>query len=192
MNSDEPRVEVAESNAAPGRTLRGRRVRRFPHPTSGLEVRQVPLPLSGRDRVVWRVVSILLCLSVCRGKSATVEQLHVLSWLIRDPENAAQLSAVWNKQPGAPEMLRAWDSHLEDTLKLSRAAGLVEQKSTGRQVLTPAGLRLVNALRDDVDMPLQEERRTLARFGAFTESGMWERLGKRQGRSGTQPNNRER
>jgi hypothetical protein len=143
----------------------------------------VPLPLAGRDRAAWRIASVLLCLDACRGRSATVEQLHVLSWAVRDRHNADALIAAWEHRPGADQLLRAWDPRLDDTLKLARASGLISQRANGRQELSESGARVVGAVRASRSA-LDSEQRLLGRLGRLTESGMWERLGRRPPRSG--------
>lgn len=146
-------------------------------PPGSLTVEPVPLPLAGRDRANWRVMTLLLCLSACHGRSATVEQLHVLSWALRDRANAKRLVDAWERRPGAPATLRAWDPSLDDTLALARAAKLIEQKPNGRQALTQLGANLVSAVRDDPGHTLEQEQQFLATLGRLTESGMWRRLG---------------
>jgi hypothetical protein len=176
--TDEPELEAGPlDGAAPHRSGRGRT--RLPILTGGIIAEDRALPLAGRDRAAWRVISVLLCLASCRGRSATVEQLHVLSWAIRDEENGRVLASVWNQEDGAPRLLRAWDPKLEDTLHLARAAELVEQKNTGRYVLTTAGTRVVRALRSAQPDVLSKEQQFLAVLGSLTESGMWDRLGRR-------------
>jgi hypothetical protein len=168
--SAEPRRELTRDSDRP-------RSGRQHLPRGALVMRQVPLPLPGRDRVAWRVAALVLCLSACRGRSATVEQLHVLSWSLRDEANARSLMDVWERRPGAPAMLRAWDTKLDDTLQLAAAAGLIEQRSSGRQALTQKGDNLVTALMFAADGPMESERQFLASLGRLTESGMWKRLG---------------
>lgn len=150
----------------------------------------VPLPLAGRDRVVWRVSAVVLCLAACRANAATTEQLHVLTWALRDAQNAADLRSLWVGEPNAPQVLRAWNTRLDDTLQLAMSAGYVSMTNTGRYTLTDDGRVLVRALRNDPEEPLIEEQRFLASLGKLTEKGMWRRLGERangtiqQGRPG--------
>ena len=54
-----------------------------------VRLRRVALPLEGSERFQWRLAAVLVALSACRGKSATVEQLHTLVWAINDPANAS-------------------------------------------------------------------------------------------------------
>lgn len=151
--------------------------RRGKLPLGAMEVSPAPLPLAGKDRAPWRVAGLLLCLAACRGRSASFEQLHVLQWAIRDRRNEERLFAVWQRRPGAPRVLRAWDPLLEDSLRLARAAGLIKLSSTGRHVLSESGDRVVRAIRSSPEPPLQEEQMALARLGRISESSMWERLG---------------
>lgn len=163
-----------------GSTVPLRRVRRSDWrdlANSAVSIQQVPLPLPGRERAAWRVAALALCLAACRGQSATVEQLHVLTWAIRDSENARRFLAVWTGVPGIPASLRAWDSSLDDTLRLAQAADLVQVQPNGRQKLTTMGKSVVAAIRASDDGLMVEEQQLLASLGQITESGMWRRLG---------------
>jgi hypothetical protein len=182
MSSSQPELYAAPGGQPPERFDRPHRVRR-PLPTGALELAQVPLPLAGRDRIAWRITAVLLALAACWGRSATVEQLHVLSWAVRDERNADALLAVWEQRPGAARLLRAWDAGLDDTLKLARASGLITQQRNGRQKLSESGARVVATIQASGDA-MSEERRLLASLGRVTESGMWDRLGRRSRRAG--------
>lgn len=145
---------------------------------SPLSIQRIALPLPGRQRAAWRVAALTICLGACRGRSATVEQLHILMWALRDRDNANQLRKSWERGPvGSPFNLRAWDPGLDDTLRLARAEGLVEIKPNGRQVLTALGITLLSEIRRDADSPMADEQRFLATLGQISESGMWRRLG---------------
>jgi hypothetical protein len=175
--SDAPSELFAEpSERTPETFNRPHRARR-PPPTGPLSLARVPLSLPGRDRIAWRIAAVLLCLDVCRGRSATVEQLHVLSWALRDRHNADALVAAWEHRVGSSRLLRAWDPGLDDTLRLTRASGLTTQRPNGRQALSESGARVVVATRASGGM--ESERLLLDSLGRLTESGMWERLGKR-------------
>lgn len=164
----------------PPSSLAGRnRPTRRPLPAGALRLDQVALPLAGRDRAAWRVASILLCLSSCRGKSASLEQLHVLSWALRDEQNGRALVQLWNNTAGAPRTLRAWDPSLDDTLRLAQASGLITQKDNGRQMLTERGGQFVAAIRDQAEDLMAAEQHLIVSLGQITEAGMWRRLGDR-------------
>jgi hypothetical protein len=181
MSGSQPDLFTELSEQVPETFDRPHRVRRST-PIDALELAAVPLPLPGRDRISWRVTAILLCLAACRGSSATVEQLHVLSWAVRDEHNADTLLAAWEQRPGVTRPLRAWDPGLDDTLKLARAGGLITQRSNGRQELSASGVRVVAATRYGSGV-MDQERGLLASLGRVTTSGMWERLGQRPRRA---------
>jgi hypothetical protein len=182
MSGPQPELFAGLSEQVPETFDRPHRVRRRP-PIDALELAAVPLPLPGRDRISWRITAILLCLAACRGRSATVEQLHVLSWAVRDEHNADALLAAWEQRPGAARPLRAWDPDLDDTLKLARASALITQRSNGRQELSESGEMVVTAVRYSSGV-MGQERGLLASLGRVTASGMWERLGQRHRRAG--------
>lgn len=146
-------------------------------PTTPVASRVVDLPLPGRDRTGWRVSALLLVLYGCHGRSATVEQLHVLLWALRDDRNAIEMWRVWEGAPGAPRILRAFDPDLDDTLAIARAAGLVDQRPNGRQFLTDLGASVVRRIRDEEGL-MESERTLLARLGTVSETSMWKRLGR--------------
>lgn len=177
MSGIRPELFAEPGEQHPETFDRPHRVRR-PYPTGPLALATVPLPLPGRDRVAWRITSVLLCLAACRSRSATVEQLHVLSWAVRDQHNADALVASWERRAGSARLLRAWDPRLDDTLKLARASGLITQRTNGRQELSESGARVVAAVRNNGGA-MDSERRLLASLGRLTESGMWDRLGRR-------------
>lgn len=179
--SIQPELSAEPSERVPERFDRPHRVR-HPPPVGPLTVAAVPLPLAGRDRVAWRILAVLLCLDACRARSATVEQLHVLSWAIRDKRNANALLAAWEGHAGADRLLRAWDPGLDDTLRLARASGLIRQRPNGRQELSESGATVIAAVRA-TGAAMHWERRLLDSLGRLTESGMWERLGRKSPRA---------
>jgi hypothetical protein len=145
-------------------------------PLTPVASRRTALPLPGRDRTAWRIAAVVLILRACHGRSATLEQLHVLMWYLRDDSNAAVLRSAWDRVDGAPRSLRAFDPMLDDTLSVARGAGLVEQKGTGRQVLSAVGGRLADNLRSGELMEIEQRR--LTELGSISETRMWERLGR--------------
>lgn len=145
-------------------------------PITPVAGRRVELPVPARDRVGWRLSALVLALFSCHGRSATLEQLHVLVWVLRDERNAQEIARVWDGAPGAPRLLRAFDPLLDDTLAVARAAGLVHQRPNGRQVLSELGINLAQRIRADEEL-MTQERQVLARLGTISEAVMWQRLG---------------
>jgi len=147
-----------------------------PAPLTPVASRPTAMPLAGRDRATWRLAAVCLILRSCRGRSATIEQLHVLMWALRDEANAAIVRELWDNST-ASQALRAFDPLLDDTLALARAAGLIKQRPNGRQVLSAAGGSLADSIRDTEGL-MEGEQRLLAHLGGnISETRMWERLG---------------
>jgi len=105
-------------------------------PLTPVASRRTALPLAVRERTGWRLAALILVLRACRGRSATLEQLHVLMWYLRDDANASTLLAVWNGPNSARRTLRAFDPLLDDILSLARASGLVQPGSTAEMATT--------------------------------------------------------
>jgi hypothetical protein len=144
-------------------------------PLTPVASRSVEMPLAGRDRAAWRLATLLLILRSCRGRAASVKQLHVLTWALRDESNGQTLLQRWNEaRPRG--VLRAYDPVLDDTLALGRAAGLIAPTRTGRIEMSPEGGRVVDSIRATEGL-MEDELRFLARLGTISESRMWERLG---------------
>jgi hypothetical protein len=146
-----------------------------PSPLTPVASRRTPLPLAGRERTGWRLSALLLILRACRGRSATVEQLHILMWYLRDEANANAMLAIWNRPDSAQRSFRAFDPSLDEVLSLARASGWVAQQPSGRQALSAAGATLADTLRSAGLM--EAEQQFLVQLGGISESRMWQRLG---------------
>lgn len=144
-------------------------------PADAFEIRRVALPLDGSKREAWKLSIVVLCLNFCRSNSATIEQLNVLSWAVRDASNAAEFRDAWQDKTNF-QFLRAWDESLQRTVRLGISAGLTEWTKTSRVKLTENGLSLARKLLSQPEAFLTE-RAFLASFGNFSTSGMWSHLG---------------
>lgn len=158
------------------------RSRRDSAPATPVASRTTALPLAGRDRTVWRLAALALILSKCRARTASLEQLHVLMWSLRDLRNAEVFRSTWHSGDVSSRILRAFDSLLDDTLMVARATGIVSQNTNGKQVLTEVGSRFVRKIQ--TEGLLEAETRLLSDLGSINESGMWARLGKPPNKGG--------
>jgi len=154
-------------------------VDRLQSPGSPIVAQAVPLPLAARHRISWRIATLTLCLLQCRGNSATVMQLHILTWAIQSSANFDTLRRHWlGVLSGA--VLRVWNSDLDDSIRVAVATGLVVQSVNGRQSLTATGLQLAQALADPDNENFLPEREQLRELGRISTAGMMRRLS-RQG-----------
>lgn len=144
-------------------------------PRSPLFAAIVPLPLAPRSRIAWRLGLLVLCLNQCRAYSATVEQLHILTWALQGADNYNELTRYWSGSvPG--RKLRVWNAELDDTLRVAIAGDLVELTSSGRQKLTALGARLAKELSSKRSEAFEVERRQLSELGRISTTGMMRRL----------------
>ncbi len=150
-------------------------ISRRPPPASPIVAEAVPLPLPARSRIAWRVATLALCLQQCRGQSATVMQLHILTWAIQSQSNFDALKRHWLGRASG-ETLRIWNPDLEDALRIASAAHLIDQKTNGRQSLTPEGLLLAQQLDASDGEAMLIEREFLSELGKISTAGMMRRL----------------
>lgn len=143
-----------------------------------VKVRRVPLPLSGNARYQWRIATVLRALSFCRGKSATLEQLHTLVWALADDQNAAVLEEIWESPKDSRRPFRGYVPRLLETLRVLGVEGLVEQAANGRQKLTEAGAELLASIEGD-GIALGEGERFLAQLAPISATELWRRLGEK-------------
>lgn len=147
-------------------------------PLSPVKLSRVPLPLEGSERFQWRLAAVLISLSRCRGKAASVEQLHTLVWAVNDPSNAETLRVAW-EGGGASARPRGYVVGLLQTLRVAHVEGLVEQRGNGRQRLTDAGSDFVSAMANE-GVDLGAGQSLLTEIAPISSAEMDRRLGGRQ------------
>jgi hypothetical protein len=145
-------------------------------PLSPIEASPVALPVPTRRRAAWRVTMAALILGSCRGKAASIEQLHCLMWAISSEQNMALFLSAWNSNDPRKKPLRRMTPDLADTLAIARAEGLVAEKGKARFVLLPKGEEYLRLIAADDDV-LVQEKRFLAGLRPISATRMWERLG---------------
>lgn len=144
-------------------------------PTAAVRLRRVALPLQGAERFQWRLAAVVVALSACRAKSASVDQLHTLVWAINDPSNAEILRAAWEGRTPSRRP-RGYVSGLLQTLRIAQAEGLVEQQANGRQTLTAAGIQFVAEVRA-AEVDLGEGQEFLLSIAPISSAEMDRKLG---------------
>jgi hypothetical protein len=91
---------------------------------------------------------LALLLGKCRGNTASVKELHVLNWALRNvPARESFLRAYTGKSRPGDVTLR-FDPTLDRTIDRARGESLVQWTTNGRLRLTPSGERLLAALLD--------------------------------------------
>ena len=91
-----------------------------------------PVSVAGDLRPLWRFASVCVILSHCRAQTATLKQLHVLNWALRDKANRDLFLATLADAPPVlpivriePSLNRAVDLALGETLihRINSATG---------------------------------------------------------------------
>lgn len=152
-------------------------------PRSPVEASVVALPVPTPKRAAWRVTMVVLAIGSCRGKAASIEQLHCLMWAISSEKNREQFLSVWESDDPRKQPLRRLSPELGDTLAIARAERLLGEKGKARFTLLPKGVEYLRLINSD-DQLLVEEKKFLARLRPISATRMWERLGNVQGAVG--------
>jgi hypothetical protein len=84
-----------------------------------------PSPVSADLRPEWRIGTILLGLTKCRGSRANLRQLHVLNWAIRTPASRRTLIRIFNGELSPDEAIVRFDPTLERALRFAEGEKLI-------------------------------------------------------------------
>lgn len=126
----------------------------------------VPVELRPRRRLALLVLAI----DHCRGKQATVEQLHALNWAIKTAEEQQRFLEFLAGRQDPGDVVIRFDPSLDRVVHLAEGLGLVETAGTNPRVgLTQRGRRLAAALKKQQDC-LVEEQEFLNKVGTVTQS----------------------
>lgn len=122
-----------------------------------------PDPIPGDLRLSWRLPVLALVLDQCRGKTANLEQVHLLLWSLRS-EAGRGLIVRWfagDRRPDDPVV--RYDPSLTRTIALAVAAGLVISNKNQTLTLSPQGRDVASSARSDPSV-LVDEKRVLDRL----------------------------
>ena len=97
-----------------------------------------PPPIPGDLRPDWRVATLVLVLEKCHRRSATMRQLHVLSWAIRSPENRIAFLKAHNDEPDVEYPIVRIEPALTLAIDFAVGEGLV-MRSKDKIVLIDRG-----------------------------------------------------
>jgi hypothetical protein len=114
-----------------------------------------PVAVAADLRPLWRLGSICLILRNCWGASATLRQLHVLNWALRDGENRSVfLSALQDAPPVLP-IVRIEPS-LNRAVNFALGEALIA-RAANRLTLEPKGREFAKRIADTDDLFVQEK-----------------------------------
>lgn len=106
-----------------------------------------PQVVAGDLRSRWRVALLLLLLDRCHGRSATLEQIHVVGWALLDDEGRRQLAGAISGDRRPDAVVVRFDPSWSRAIDLSVGEGLTEWKeNSGRLRLTDVGRGVVDGI----------------------------------------------
>ncbi len=114
-----------------------------------------PVPVAGDLRPLWRLASICLILRNCWGASATLRQLHVLNWAIRDAENRRVFLAALDDAPPVLPIVRIEPS-LNRAVDFALAEKLIT-RSSNRVTLAPKGAAFAAKIEEAAELFVAEK-----------------------------------
>lgn len=119
-----------------------------------------PVAVAGDLRPLWRFASICLILSRCRRRTATLKQLHVLSWAIRDQASRESFLGMLQNKPAVFPIVRIEPS-LNRAISLALGERLILRRSTDSSVRVELSARgaTFTKLIDETPEIFTEEKR---------------------------------
>lgn len=115
-----------------------------------------PPPLPGDLRPDWRIATLVLLLEKCHGRSATMRQLHVLTWATRSPQNRAAFLKAYNGEPDLEYPIVRIEPTLNRAIDFASGEGLV-QRTRDRIALTERGAAFAKELGEAEGLLVEEK-----------------------------------
>jgi hypothetical protein len=116
-----------------------------------------PDPIPADLRLAWRLSALVLVLHRCRNNTATLQQLHVLTWAIRSAHNRETFARWINGDKRPDDVIVRYDPSLSRTVDLALGFGLVSRNDKGAIVLTIAGSELADRVEGESGTLAQEK-----------------------------------
>lgn len=137
-----------------------------------------PQPVPGALRPGWRIPTVLMLVRKCRGSKASLEQLHVLNWAIRDPAAMDTFLGFWRGEVDPDEAVVRYEPALNRAIDLAVGLHLLAWNDTKRLVLTEQGNELLTEI-DEEDVLIDEKEFLGALPSTITQAGVQRLLGKK-------------
>lgn len=124
---------------------------------SGVFFTRRPDPIPGDLRISWRVATAVLILRRCRGNTANLEQIHVLTWALRSYRGRKVIHEWFLAKRKPNDLIIRHDPSTARTINLAVAGGLAVRNSNSTISLTGRGERLAHVLWGRPDMLAAEK-----------------------------------
>lgn len=130
-------------------------------------MRETPLPCDLRP--IWRIAVLLLILEQCRDRQASMEQLHVMNWAVRNPNSQSDFVGFLKGTIAPsqvivrhdPSLSRAIDFALAEELvtdRVEKGASVETTKNNSYRIrLTEKGAAIARELLNDEECFVREK-----------------------------------
>lgn len=135
-----------------------------------------PAFVGAEARTPWRMALLCVVLNQCRGKSASLEHLHLLNWSLRTSTTRGLLKIWLDGVRPMDSATTRLDPSLETTIRLGIAENLIDVRSSGKVALSDRGKAVADELENHPEL-FRVEREYLASLGPLSEAGLRRRLG---------------
>lgn len=117
-----------------------------------------PAAVPGDLRSRWRVALLALLLDRCHGKSATLEQVHVVGWALMEDQGRRHLSDALDGNLRPDAVIVRYDPAWSRAADLSVGEGVTEWvPETGRLRLTETGRAVARSLWEEESIFVEEK-----------------------------------
>jgi hypothetical protein len=97
-------------------------------------------------RPEWRIPLLVVELSKCRARTASLKQLHILNWALRGPDAWPAFQRAYAGRPRPDDVTLRFDPTLDRTIDRAIGDRLVEWTGNGRLRLTAGGEQFAGIL----------------------------------------------
>ncbi|WP_406092975.1 hypothetical protein [Kitasatospora purpeofusca] len=148
--------------------------REFSESEVSLAFTRRPDPIPGDLRLGWRISALALVLDKCRGRTANVEQIHLLIWALRS-SNSRQLLKRWLAGEKSPdEFVVRYDPALSRTIAIAISSGIVQRGANHAISLTASGEALARSIWAEDQVLLKEKELLASVPGKITQKAIRE------------------
>lgn len=124
----------------------------FSVPHIGLSFQRRPSSVPADLRLGWRISALTLILDQCRGKTANLEQVHLLTWALRSAETRELIARWFDGSQRPDDLVVRFDPSMTRTITLCVAGGIVRWNANHTITLLEPGIELVSDVRGAADV----------------------------------------
>ena len=136
---------------------------------------QRPVPILADLRPTWRIALLLLMLFHSRGKKASLQKLHVLSWALQSRQTRNLVCQYARGGIGGDHIIPRVEPSLNRAIDYARGEGLVLIAGGKNVVLTESGTAIACQI-DEAPQCMESEKDFLREVGSFATEQNIEKL----------------